>query len=113
MVVPGLSSSSILLFMGLYQPMAKGIGDLDMKVLVPLLLGFAVTIAVTARIMNMLIERYYGIVSKIILGFVISSVLMIAPTMFEGLSQVLTGLVCFAAGFVLAMWMDGRSRAIQ
>ena len=81
--------------------------------LVPLLLGFAVTIAVTARIMNMLIERYYGIVSKIILGFVISSVLMIAPTMFEGLSQVLTGLVCFAAGFVLAMWMDGRSRAIQ
>ena len=113
MVVPGLSSSSILLFMGLYQPMAKGIGDLDPYVLVPLLLGFFVTIAITARIMNMLIEKYYGIVSKVILGFVISSVLMIAPTMFEGPMQVVTGLVCFTAGFVIAMWMDSRNRDMQ
>ena len=110
MVVPGLSSSSILLFMGLYQPMAKGIGDIDMNVLVPLMLGFIVVVAITARIMNVLLERHYSAISKIILGFVISSVLMIAPTAFASPTQVLTGLVCFAAGFVLARWMDIKNR---
>ena len=108
MVVPGLSSSSILLFMGLYQPMAKGIGDIDPQVLIPLMIGFIVTVAITARIMNMLIERYYGIISKMILGFVISSVLMIAPVYFESVYQALSGLVCFVAGFALARWMDAK-----
>lgn len=106
MIIPGLSSSSILLFMGLYQPMAEGIGNLDMAVLIPLLLGFLATIAVTAKITNRLLERHYGIFSKIILGFVISSVLMIAPVSFAGISQLLLGILCFVAGFFLARWMD-------
>ena len=93
--------------------MAKEIGDVEHYVLVPLLLGFFVSIVITRRIMNMLIEKYYGIVSKVILGFVISSVLMIAHTMFEGPMQVVTGLVCFTAGFVIAMWMDSRNRDMQ
>lgn len=106
MVVPGLSSSSILLFMGLYQPMAQGIGNLDFQVIIPLMVGFIATIAVTAKIMNHLLERYYGILSKIILGFVISSVLMIAPTAFTDAAQLITGIMCFAAGFLVARWMD-------
>ena len=108
MVVPGLSSSSILLFMGLYQPMAQGIGNLDFRVILPLGIGFVITILVTARIMNRLLERYYSILSKIILGFVLSSVLMIVPTAFADGIQLLIGILCFAAGFVVARWMDLR-----
>lgn len=106
MVVPGLSSSSVLLFIGLYKPMVQGIGDLDFKVIIPLLVGFAVTVAVTAKIMNWLLEKYYSVLSKVILGFVISSVLMIAPKSFSNTIQLLIGIVCFAAGFLLSRWMD-------
>lgn len=110
MVVPGLSSSSILLFMGLYQPMAEGIGNLDFSVLVPLMIGFIITIAATAKLVNKLLENYYAIISKIILGFVASSVLMIVPVHFAAAYEIALALACFAAGFAAAMWMDAAEK---
>ena len=108
MIVPGLSSSSILLFMGLYQPMAEGIGNIDFGVLIPMMLGFIVTVAVCAKIMNRLIQQHYGVLSKFILGFVVSSILMIVPTSFSGILQLILGILCFAIGFILARMMDVR-----
>ncbi len=106
MVIPGLSSSSILLFMGLYQPMAQGIGNLDFMVLIPLGIGFLATIAAASRLVNYLLQHYAAAMSRIILGFVISSVLMITPTAFAGPVQLLIGIGCFAGGYLLSWWMD-------
>ena len=106
MVVPGLSSSSILLFIGLYQPMAEGIGNMDLSVLVPMAIGFTATVAVTARIINYLLKEYYAVLSKVILGFVISSVLMIVPVSYGSISQLLLAIGCFSAGFAAAVLMD-------
>lgn len=106
MVIPGLSSSSILLFMGLYQPMAEGIGNLDFKVILPLLIGFVITILITSRLVNKLLQYHYTALSRIILGFVLSSVLMITPTSFSGVLEFVLGVVCFAAGFLVSRWMD-------
>ena len=96
------------LFMGLYQPMAEGIGNIDFGVLIPMMLGFIVTVAVCAKIMNRLIQQHYGVLSKFILGFVVSSVLMIVPTSFSGILQLILGILCFAIGFILARMMDVR-----
>ena len=49
MLLPGLSSSSVILFLGLYEPMAHGIGHLDFSVILPLMLGFGVTLVLCAR----------------------------------------------------------------
>lgn len=106
MIVPGLSSSSLLLFMGLYQPMAAGIGNLDMAVLVPLGIGFVLTVLLLARVMNRLLANHYAIVSKIILGFVLASIIMILPTSFNDASEVLISLLAFGVGFWFAHWMD-------
>lgn len=40
LIIPGLSSSSVLLYMGLYEPMTAGIASLDFSVILPLLLGW-------------------------------------------------------------------------
>ena len=106
MIVPGLSSSSLLLFMGLYQPMAAGIGNLDMAVCIPLGIGFIITVLLLARVMNRLLENHYAIVTKLILGFVVSSIIMILPTEFTGAVDVLISLVAFVVGFWFAHWMD-------
>jgi putative membrane protein len=108
MIIPGLSSSSVLLFMGLYQPMTEGIAALDFGVLLPLGLGFLATLAALSRMVNRLLHRYHGIMSKIILGFVISSVLLILPTSFTGPAQLLLAVLCFGAGFFAAHLMDGE-----
>ena len=80
MILPGLSSSSLLLFLGLYQPMAEGIGHLHLRVLIPLALGFVATLLLCARAVDRLMQRHYALVSRILLGFVISSALTIFPT---------------------------------
>ena len=106
MILPGLSSSSLLLFLGLYQPMAEGIGHLHLRVLIPLALGFVATLLLCARAVDRLMQRHYALVSRILLGFVIASALTIFPTSFTGPFQVLLCVLCFAAGFAIAHQMD-------
>ena len=106
MVVPGLSSSSLLLFMGLYQPMAAGIGNLDMAVCIPLGIGFIITILIFARVMNRLLANHHAVITKLILGFVVSSIIMILPTEFASALDVVISLVAFVVGFWFADWMD-------
>lgn len=106
MLLPGLSSSSLLLFLGLYKPMAEGIGHLDFSVLLPLMLGFLVTLLLCARGVDWLMRHHYALVSRILLGFVISSTLTILPLSFSGVGQGLLALLCLAAGFCAAFWMD-------
>ena len=106
LVIPGLSSSSVLLYMGLYEPMTAGIASLDFSVILPLLLGLAITVAALARLVNNLYERHYALISRLILGFVIASSLKIVPVHFESAGTLVLSLVCFAAGFALARYMD-------
>ena len=113
MIIPGLSSSSILLFMGLYHPMAQGIGNLDFHVILPLLLGFLITIALLAKIVNQLLQQHYGVLSKVILGFVISSVLMIAPVQFSNFLQLFVAFLCFIVGFWLSRCMDAHKEKTE
>ena len=106
LIVPGLSSSSVLLYMGLYEPMTAGIASLDFAVILPLLLGLAMTVVALARLVNNLYEKHYALVSRLILGFVIASSLKIVPTQFESAGTLVLSIVCFIAGFAIARAMD-------
>ena len=109
LIVPGLSSSTILIFIGLFEPLTAGIGSLDIKVLVPFVLGIGTTALLFARLVTMLFQKHYAVFSRVILGFVIASSLKILPSSYESLPMLIVGLVCFAGGFVVAMLMDGAS----
>ena len=58
LVVPGLSSSSILIFLGLYEPMASGIAELRPDIILPLIGGIIITVAASARLVDMLFQKY-------------------------------------------------------
>lgn len=106
LIVPGLASSGIMIYLGLYEPMNAGIGALDFKVILPLLLGVATSISIFARFVNMLLKKHYTFISRVILGFVIASTLTILPNSFTNLYRLIMSLVCFAAGFVLTRAID-------
>jgi len=106
LVVPGMSSSSILIFMGLYQPMTAGIAVLNFSVILPLLAGIAVTAALLARLVNYLFERHHSVASYTILGIIIASTLLIVPAEFNGIKDVILSFVCFAIGFAGARRLD-------
>ena len=106
MIIPGLSSSSLLIYMGLYEPMTSGIASLNLTVIFPLVMGLIITVILFARIINSLFEKNYAVVSRIILGIVISSSLKIVPNNFENITILVISLICFVIGFVIARYMD-------
>ena len=113
LIVPGMSSSSILIFLGLYQPMSDGIGRLDFGVILPVIGGIAVVALLLARLVNGLFERHYSIMSHAIVGFVAASVLAIVPTEFSGVWNILGCIGCAAAGFFIAYAMDVWGKKIK
>lgn len=106
LIIPGLSSSSILIYLGLYEPMTAGIAALDPGVLLPMVLGIVTTALLFARLVNLLYKRHYAHTSRIVLGFVIASSLKIIPSTFGGTGMMLLSLACFVVGFAVARGMD-------
>lgn len=106
LIVPGLSSSSLLIYMGLYEPMTAGIARLDFSVLIPLACGLLAVVFSLARLVNVLYEKHYAVVSRIILGIITASSLKIVPTEFDGAVSAAVSLVCFGVGFAAARFMD-------
>ena len=81
-VVPGMTSSSILMSLGLYMPMTAGIASLDMGVIIPWCIGLGGTILLMAKIINRLFERFFSQASFCVIGIVIASTAVIIPTQY-------------------------------
>jgi uncharacterized membrane protein len=54
----------------------------------------------------MLFKKHYAMISRIILGFVISSSLKTIPHSFESVWTMIISVVCFVVGFAIAIVMD-------
>lgn len=106
LIVPGLSSSSILIYLGLYEPMTSGIAALDLGVLIPMGIGIILTALALARLVNMLFKKHYAVTSRAVLGFVVASSLKAIPTDFKDGGTLVISIICFAVGFVVARAMD-------
>ena len=78
-IVPGLSSSTLLLFLGLYQPMLEGISKLDFKVLIPMGAGLILCVLLLAKLVGYAFEKYYAVMSHLVFGIVIATTIMIMP----------------------------------
>lgn len=104
-VIPGMTSSSIMMALGLYQPMLEGLAALDFIVLSASLPGMFLAIALLARFMNWFFRRHYTIAYHGILGFVLASTLVIIPTSYTGLGEILLSVLCCGAGFLLAFYL--------
>lgn len=113
LVVPGLSSSSILIFLGLYQEMTAGISRFDLGVLIPLALGILCTALLSARFVNRLFENHHTVAYHAILGVVIASTLLIVPLEFSGIGEILLSVLCAVVGFLAAWGMDRYGQRVK
>ncbi len=107
-LVPGLSPSNFLLYMGMYGPLMNGFKSLDFSVILPLLLGAAACLLAFSKLINFLFKKAYAGLFHIILGVVIASTLAIVPLDFNYLSwPVLICVVTCLGGIILGYWMGG------
>lgn len=105
-VVPGLSSSSMLIFLGLYQPMLAGMARLDFGVLIPLAVGAGAIVLTLARGVNSLFEKHYSLASHIILGIVAATTVVIVPADFAGPGQMAVCAACVVCGIAAAIGIN-------
>lgn len=106
LIVPGMSSSSLLMFLGLYQPMSEGIATFDFNVLIPFAIGIIGTVLLLARLVNNLFDKHYGIAFFCVIGFVIASTIPIIPVSFTGWGEAVLCVVAAVGGFIGAYMMD-------
>ncbi len=106
MVVPGMTSSSILMSLGLYESLNSGIADFDMGIILPWILGMAGTALLLARIVNYLFEKYYSYAFHAVVGIVLASTIVIIPLHYNNILQFLAGILFGVSGFIIAYLSD-------
>lgn len=105
-VVPGMTSSSILMSIGLYQDLNSGIAAFDMSVIIPWVLGMFGTALLLARLVTFLFEKFYSLSYHAVVGIVLASTIVIIPLEYNNILQFLAGILFGAAGFIIASLSD-------
>ena len=101
-IIPGMTSSSILMAVGLLTPLIDGIAQLDFTVLIPWGLGMVGVMALFARIVSRLFDTHYSIAYHAVIGIVLASTIIIIPTDFASTAEMVWGIACAILGAVLA-----------
>lgn len=112
-VIPGMTSSSVMMALGLYQPMLEGLANLDLLVLSACLPGMFLAILLLARLVTWFFRTHYSVAFHGILGIVLASTLVIIPTSYSGTGEAALSIVCCLGGFLLAYFLDRIDRRLQ
>ena len=108
-IIPGMTSSSILMAVGLLTPMGDGITHLDLSVLLPWTIGMCGVVALFARLVSKLFDAHYPLAYHAVIGVVLASTLAIIPTSFASSGEMIWSAVCAVLGAVLAA-LGGKIR---
>ena len=108
LVIPGMTSSTTLIFLGLFEPMTAGVAELNPLVILPMALGAVATVILAAKVVSRLFDRHYAIAFHGVLGFVIASTVAIVPVQYTGAGEFVRCLIFGAAGFAATYWLDWR-----
>lgn len=104
-IIPGISASFILMYLGAYQVLMKGLANLDMLILLPVGVGFILSILGFAKLINLLFKKAYGYTYYAIFGFTIGSVISIFPGIGFSWNYLLCVLL-LVLGFAFSYWLN-------
>lgn len=115
LIIPGLSPSNFLIYLGLYKAMTDAIKVGDMAVIAPLILGVLLVIAILSKLMDYLFRTCYPQLFHLILGIVAASTVMIVPseTIHMSLGALAASTVMLGLGTWLGWWMSRLDQATR
>ena len=92
--VPGLSSSTLIMFFGLYESMLDGISSFAPEVILPIAVGIALCFLLLPRLTQAAFSRHYAALSHGVIGIVLASTVAVIP--FGEILTVRIGVIAFA-----------------
>ena len=106
-IIPGVSSTCLLVFLGLYAHYLKILNTLAIRELWPIVLAFGITILLLAGAVNWCYKKAYGLTSYTVLGFLCGSAVLILPDVPTDTPSLLTAGAVLIGSCVLS-WMIAR-----
>ena len=100
-VIPGLSSSFLLVYLGLYKSILFAIAEIYIPTLFFAGVGFVIAAALLIFLMHYVLVRFHRISYFAILGIAVGSMLLIVPNIVQGFSWLCIPL--FLAGSALGL----------
>lgn len=107
-IVPGLSPSNFLVYMGMYKAMADGFKNLELQVILPIGIGGIVTILTLSKMIDYIFSKAYPQLFHFIMGVVLASTVMIVPTNYTGFTflSYIACVLMLGLGVFLGAWMS-------
>lgn len=106
-IIPGLSPSNFLVYLGMYKDMSDGIKSLNFIIIIPIAIGAILTVLLFSKLADYIIGKAYAGFFHIIMGIVFASTLMIVPRdyNYKSLGTLVT-ILFLVAGVGLGYWMS-------
>lgn len=97
-VVPGVSSTIILMLLGIYKVYLSSVSSVYLPILIPLGIGVLMGGFCFMKVTKFLLEKFYAPTFYGIIGFTIGSTLVLLPN-FSSFGEVLLGGLCCVLRF--------------
>ncbi len=105
LILPGISTSFLLLSLGMYDDTLQAFSTFDLRYIVPLIIGILLGLLLTTKLLEYLLQHHTTPTYLMILGFVLGSV----GTIFPGVpvsTQWISSLVMFGLGVILMIFIQ-------
>ena len=105
LILPGISTSHMLLSTGMYEPVLKAVSNADIPYLIPIIIGTLSGILLLTKLLGYALIRFKTQSYMLITGFVAASVYSIYPGMAHGKDT----FICFGmfiSGFMLLSFIS-------
>ena len=98
-VVPGVSSTIILMLMGVYTVYLQAVSNMYMPVLIPMGVGLIVGGFIFMKITQFLLKKFYVPTFYVIIGFTLGSIFVLLPEI-STLVEFIISIMCICLGII-------------
>ncbi len=99
-IVPGLSSTVILMVLGVYTTYLNAISTLNISILLPMIIGVGIGSLIFMKIIQILLNKYHSQTMFGIIGFSLGSVLILYPCYTFNLESFIS-IILLVLGFII------------
>lgn len=100
-IMPGMTTIHVLIFIGVLSPIMDGIFNVDFGIIVPFGIGYLSIVLGTANLISYLFKRFYGYTYYAIIGFSITSLIMLIPKLTTITEFILCPIIALASGGIM------------
>lgn len=107
LILPGISTSFLLLTLGLFDPLMDAVKTLDFAFLIPLFLGVIFGVVAITKVLENLLNNKPRQTYLMIIGFVVASMIEVFPGIPSGI-ELLICPILFILGFMLIRYVSEK-----